>query len=134
MVRLGTAAGGLGVLTGLWTAVVSYVERPLPPCPSAGCPPSGFTIYGVAILALSIALIFNSAVSFVWHRKVFYVSSLLSVILTLVVALDVNSIDPAFFWVAVVLDAVTAVANLFAARVSTAVSEQSHPMNLPVFG
>lgn len=91
-------------------------------------------MYGVAVLVLGIALVFNSVVSFFWHRKVFYVSTLLSALLTLVILLDAGSMDATVFWVTVVLGAITAVANFFAARVRTTVSEQSHPMNLPVFG
>ncbi len=134
MARLGTAAGALGILTGLWTLAVVYLDGALRSCPSGGCPPSGFDWYGAAIVLLSILLIFNSAVSFVWHSQVFYVTSLISALLTVALLLDASSIDPAVFWFTVVLPALSAVVNLFAARVRTAVSEQSHPMNLPVFG
>jgi hypothetical protein len=88
----------------------------------------------VATIALSIGLICSSVASFLWHRGVLYVSVFLSALLAAAVLFDAAETGPLVLWVADVLSVASAVANLIAARRRIAMPEQSHPLNLPVFG
>ncbi len=86
--------------------------------------------------ALGILLAFDSAICLVGPRKAFYgvtaVSLLIAVLLVMVEA--VRGANGPFFWTTLALTMSATVLSFLAARTKTAMSEQSNPMNLPVFG
>jgi hypothetical protein len=88
----------------------------------------------VATVVLAAALVFNSGVSFFWHRKVFYVTALLCAGLAGAFAAGYSGTDPAVFWAAEALSLLGMGLNVASAREPTGMSEESNPLNLPVFG
>ena len=133
MVRIGTAAAAFGVLTGLWTIAAFYLDGVAHTCPSTGCPQTGPALWGIVVLALSAVLVVDSLVCFVGPRRVFYASALLSAVLAVSVFLS-SSFEDVVVYATLGLLGVSFVVSVVAARWETKVSEQSHPMNLPVFG
>ena len=85
------------------------------------------------MLALSAVLVLDSLVCLVGPRKVFYSSALLSALLAVSVFFS-SSFEEVVMYATLGLLGVELVASIVAARWETKVSEQSHPMNLPVFG
>lgn len=86
--------------------------------------------------ALGILLIFDSAVSLVGPRRVFYGETIVSglIVLFLISIEGIRVVNASFFLAASVLSVAAAVLSLLAARARTGFTEQSNPMNLPVFG
>lgn len=123
----------MGILAGLWTVAVSYLDGRLHTCPATGCPPSGSGLWDVVVPALSVVLILDSFVCLVGPRRVFYASAALSGVLAASVLLG-PSLETMVLYVTLGLLSVEFVLSIIAARWETKVSEQSHPMNLPVFG
>ncbi len=126
--RIGTIAAAVGIVTGVWTLGVQWI------CPSNGCPESGVPYLGTIILSLSVLLILASVVGLVGSKNAFYGSAILSILLDSSVALTSGIEDAALVWITLGLSGATFVLSLAAARMKTSVSEESHPMNLPVFG
>lgn len=114
----------VGILAGLWAiggTVVDDVAK------SASGGPNLF------VLGLGTLLILTSVVCLLGPSVLYYASAVLSVFLEASMLLNSNFGD----WVvvaAVALAAVSFVLSVLAARSRADVSEQSHPMNLPVFG
>ena len=117
MVRFATVASLLGAFTGLWAVLLNY---------GAG---EG---WGWPSAAAAIALVIASLLSVFGPRFVFYASGLLAVLLdaSLLVGSNLDLIKIS----TLALGATTLVAAIFAARREGGFSEQSNPMNLPVFG
>ena len=134
MSKLSTSAGLLGMATGIWALALSFLDGAIHSCPAGGCPAQGVSLSGILVVALGVALAFNSAVSFFWHKGVLYMTSLLSVLLATAVVLNSGAYDRSGLWVCVAIAAVSAAVNLVAARAGTGMAEQANPMNLPVFG
>ena len=129
--KTGTAAAGLGVVTGVW----AFASPLIPGSPTRLCVGRSCTVSapGTLVLGLVAALILASFACLVLPRRTFYVSAALSALLAASVALDSTLTD----WDVVVqlgLALGTVVLSLIAARWEPGVSEQSHPLNLPVFG
>ncbi len=87
--------------------------------------------------AFAVVLMVDSLACLIAPRKAFYASALLGAVLAALIGyggvysgtlFDVSVI------VGLVLAALTVVLGLAAARSRGSVSEQQHPMNLPVFG
>ncbi|MBI3859838.1 MAG: hypothetical protein HY296_06360 [Thaumarchaeota archaeon] len=134
MVKSSTVGGVLGLVTGFWTLGASYFDGVAMHCPLGGCPYTPPSYLGIAIIALGGALVSSSAVSFFLSRNVLYVSGGLSALVGVLVLINASQIDSTVLWITLLLSALTAAVDFVAARSRTAVSEQSHPMNLPVFG
>lgn len=91
--------------------------------------------------ALGIILILDCALALVGPRFTFYAAAFLSLLVAAAMALYpfgmetvANPTLSAGSSADLILAAATLVLSLLAARSRTPVSEQSHPMNLPVFG
>ena len=131
MVRVGTVAAGVGILAGLWTVAVFYLDGVAHTCPATGCPPPGLS--GVVVPALSVVLVLDSLVCFIGPKSFFYASAVLSAVLAASMLLT-PYLEPLILYLTVGLLGLGFVLSVVAARWETKVSEQSHPMNLPVFG
>jgi len=134
MVGVRTIASLVGILAGLW-AIGGTVADGLArntvcstqlPCPS----PPGPNVF---VLALAGLLILTSLVCLFGPSVVFYASAVLSVLLGASMVLDSNLGDPVVE-MALGLAAASFVLSVVAARKRVGISEQSNPMNLPVFG
>ncbi len=123
MVKLTTVSAGFGVLTGVWTAVASYTAR-------SSVPTLGFNF----ALSLAILLVIDSLLCLVGPRRIFYTSAFLSAILVAVFVLGSAANATAVVLITLGMAGVTFVLSILAARSEPKVSEQSNPMNLPVFG
>jgi hypothetical protein len=140
MSRIQTAAASVGITAGALTIGGVYLFGVgqtcgggfFPPRVVLSCPAySVFSPWPEIVQAVAVVLILASLVTFVGPKKVFYLSAALSAILAVLVQESI--LNPA-----VILTVILAIAafalGLVAARREARVSEQSNPMNLPVFG
>jgi hypothetical protein len=118
-----TIAAALGVLTGL--LMVGFWLGGLTPLHDSWVTPT---------LALSIILILVSLVAFVGPKRILYGSALFSALLAVSEWVGAGSDGTVFTVVMLAMAALTMVLGVVAARAEPRVSEESHPMNLPVFG
>ena len=131
MARFATLAAALGALSAVWTIVII----PLSVLPSPACGPivcASLHNTGWVVESLAVVLLIVSAACFVGPRTLFYVSSMLSAVLA--GAVYVLTDFTVVVAVTLALYAAALIFGLVAARRETSVTEQGHPMNLPVFG
>lgn len=92
------------------------------------------SLFGLLEEALAVVLILDSAICLFGPRKVFYSTAGLSAILAVIV-LFASAANPLSVGALTVgLLGVVSIVSVMAARWEPKVSEQAHPMNLPVFG
>lgn len=117
MVRFPTVAALLGVFTGLWVLLATY-----------GLGEN----WGWLAPTFGIVLTVDSLFCLVGPRRIFYASAVLALLVAASAVLysSLNTIVILTLGLAVVV----AVSAVMAARRQTRMSEQSNPMNLPVFG
>ncbi|MDA4124339.1 MAG: hypothetical protein OK438_02630 [Thaumarchaeota archaeon] len=134
--NFGRLAVVAGVATGLLSTGGSLFSSFAYPsqCPSgaqcASSPWSVITILG----ALGILLIFDSAISYVGPRRAFYGETGVSVLIAVLLVSITGEASATYFWLTLTLALLAAVLSLVAAIPRSALTEQSNPMNLPVFG
>jgi len=131
LVRVTTLAAAIGAFSGVWTIFTTYLSiLPSPACGPIACA----TLHnaGWVVELLAAALLVVSAVCFLGPKSLFYLSAMFSGVLagTVYALADFTAIVA----VTLVLCAAALVLGVLAARREASVSEQSHPMNLPVFG
>ncbi len=129
MGRIQTVAALVGAAAGALAIAGVYLFGVGRHCGVISCINSTFATdvdQGVAVV-----LVLASAVSFVGPKKVFYASAALCAVLAVLI-LGSDLTPPVLL--TVTLTAGAFVLNVVAARWETKVSEQSNPMNLPVFG
>ena len=131
MARVGPAATLLGVVSGGWN-IFAYLQACRSACPAETSAPSG--LLGGLYLGLSIVLLLASLGSVVGPRPIFYAMALVAGLADAVEALGHNGVVGGDLVATFVLVTLCAIFSLLAAGTGTGVSEQSHPMNLPVFG
>jgi hypothetical protein len=134
LVKLGTLAASVGAAAGFWNIWAHFQS------PEA----SGVFILmqqhapvgedGTIVLILAIVLALASLATFVAPASLFYVSAAASLLIDALELLSYSSVVQWAFWVTIVLTSLSLGLALLAGRRRTSVSEQSHPMNLPVFG
>jgi hypothetical protein len=130
LARLATLTAALGVLTAIWTVVGVYlgflVHRA---CGGIVCASSNS---GWVVQSLAIALLIVSGVCFIGPKSLFYLSAFFSAVLggSVYAMTDMTGIAE----LTLLLYAAALVLSVIAARREAAISEQSNPMNLPVFG
>ena len=134
MVKTGTIAAGVGVITALWTTWAHFqtCSGPLAGCPAWQTAPGGTS--GTILLVSALALLLVSLGTFVAPASAFFVSAALAILIGGVEAVNYSAVAPGSLAVTMCLAAISAVLGLVAARRRTSVSEQANPMNLPVFG
>ena len=131
MARFATLAAALGALSAVWTIVTTYLSvLPSPACGPIVC--STIHNSGWVVESLAIVLLIVSAACLIGPKSLFYLSSLFSAVLagTVYALTEFTAIVAA----TLVIYAAALVLGVLAARSEASVSEQSHPMNLPVFG
>jgi hypothetical protein len=132
LVRLGTAAALVGVVAGFWN-VWAYVEECRGPvCPVFQDAPPGTE--GTAVLAMALILVLGSLATFLTPASLFYLTAVLGLLIDAMEMLNYSVIGTGPFYVTMILVTLSVVLSVLAATRRTAVSEQSHPLNLPVFG
>ena len=123
MVKITTLAAGAGIVIGLLTTGVWF-------CRLIALRPFWATV----TLALAILLVLDSFIAIVGPKRMFYASALLSALLAWSEWIGSDSGATVASVLAIAMACVTLVLSVVAARFEPKVSEQSHPMNLPVFG
>ncbi len=129
MGRIQTVAAGVGVLDGVWIIVVQYLGHIC-----TGGPCVVVSDWGWPTEALALILVIVSLGGLVAPKKIFYAAAVVSFLAaaSVVVAPGIGYNLIAYLTLAFT-GGVFALA-LIAARREARVSEQSNPMNLPVFG
>jgi len=133
MVKVPTLASAVSIVAGGWDvyAVLSVCHSACLPG-SFSAPYQGFQ--GVLFAALSVILVLEGLAGFVGPRTVFYAGVFVALPIDAMELLNYSSIIEADLYVTLLLVTLSLVLSLWAARSGTSVSEESHPMNLPVFG
>ena len=132
--RLSTAAAIVGVVAGLWD-IWEYFEvcrGATSLCPSWQPAPTGTE--GTVVLGLAVILVLISLTTFIGPAMLFYLTAAVGVAIDALVAINYYSIAVGSFLITVILVTVSVALSIVSAMRKTSVSEQSHPMNLPVFG
>jgi hypothetical protein len=132
LVRLGTVAAIVGVVAGLWNIWEYLLVCRGPLCIVPQAAPTGAE--GTIVLGLAVVLLIVSLMEFLAPSALFYLSAAVGVAIDAVEALNYSTIAPGSFLVTVILVTLSVGLGLASATRKTSVSEQSHPMNLPVFG
>jgi hypothetical protein len=138
------AGSVLSLLAGGWATFVAYYgTNSFAPClPFSTCIvvlPGGFgplspsELQG-ALFIVGAILAIDSLVSFAGVRASFIVGSVLSTAVLAIIAIQWGAYLDSYSMAAVVLSLLAVVADFVASRPARALSEQSNPMNLPVFG
>ena len=132
--RLSTAAALVGVVAGLWNVWAYFREcRGVTAlCPSLHSAPTGTE--GTVVLGLAVVLVLVSLATFIGPALLFYFSAIAGVAIDGLVAINYSSIAEGSLFVSLILVTVSVVLSFVSATRKTTVSEQSHPLNLPVFG
>jgi hypothetical protein len=134
LVRLSTGAALVGVVAGLWN-IWEYFQvcRGVTSlCPSWQPAPTGTE--GTVVLGLAVVLVLVSLATFIGPAVLFYLSAVAGAAIDALVVINYSSIAEGSFLVTVILVTISVVLGVVSAMRKTSVSEQSHPMNLPVFG
>jgi len=85
------------------------------------------------ITVVSVALIIDSLVAFVGPRLTFVLQAVLAALLSATAGAASDALSASML-IVVLAGAATLVLGILAVRHEQRISEQSHPMNLPVFG
>lgn len=135
MVRIRTIAALVSFLAGAWSlAGANFYGLGKYACtanPTSTC--VGSSSPNPYVSALAILLEISSVICLLGPNQVFYASAILSILLGASIAPDSSIGDPIVAG-ALGLAGASFVLSLVAARKRTGISEQSNPMNLPVFG
>jgi hypothetical protein len=143
--KLRTVAAALSLVNGIWIIAVGAFWHQLLSLPLVGLGCVGScSLFGVdyIVLVLGVILLVDSLVCFLAFSRAFYVSAALSALVLLLVLFSVwGSISSMQVWVnypaipvSIVLGIVTIALDIAAANRKTYVSDEHHPLNLPVFG
>jgi len=133
-VSVGTAAAVVGAAAGLWN-IWEYFEEcrgAMSLCPTWHTAPTG--LEGTAVLCLAVVLVLFSLATYIGPALLFYVTTAVGVAIDGLVAANYSSIGQGSFFVTLVLVTASVILSIVSATRRTTVSEQSHPLNLPVFG
>jgi len=85
-------------------------------------------------LGLAVVLVLISLATFIGPAALFFLTAVVGVAIDALVVINYSSIAAGSFLITIILVTVSVVLSVVSATRKTSVSEQSHPMNLPVFG
>ncbi len=121
----------------MWTLLIGYLSLPRlvagPSCPIPCLTASGYDLSPL-LLASGIVLLVDSAICFAGLRPAFALAAGLSGFSAILVVIQSGTLLALYPLASVLLAAAAVVLDILAARFRPRVSEQAHPMNLPVFG
>jgi hypothetical protein len=89
---------------------------------------------GTVVLGLAVILLVISLAEFLAPPALFYLSAVVGAIIDATEVLNYSGIASGSFAVTVILVTLSLALSLASATRKTGISEQSHPMNMPVFG
>ena len=85
-------------------------------------------------MGLAVVLVLISLATFIGPAALFFLTAVVGVAIDALVVINYSSIAAGSFLITIILVTVSVVLSVVSATRKTSVSEQSHPMNLPVFG
>ncbi|MBI3840842.1 MAG: hypothetical protein HY297_02640 [Thaumarchaeota archaeon] len=134
--KVGSYAAGLGIVAGGWAAVAGFLlnsEAFRPQCHLDTCAavPSW---YSAAIGTLGGLVFLGSLAGLVGPKRAYYLEGGAATAVVILLLGVWGEIEALYYWSILVPALLTAVLAVAAARSKTGMSEQSNPMNLPVFG
>jgi uncharacterized membrane protein len=142
--KLRTVAAALSLINGIWIIAVGAYWNQLFSLELGDITCAGSCLFGVdhIVLVLGAILLVDSLVCFLAFSRAFYISAALSVLVLFFVLFSVwAAILSIQAWenypaipVSILLGIATMVLDVIAANRKTYVSEENHPLNLPVFG
>lgn len=143
--KLRTVAAALSLINGIWIIAIGAFWNQLFGLELGDVSCGGScSLFGVdhIVLLLGVVLLIDSLVCFLAFSKAFYASAALSALVLLLVLFSVwAGISSMQAWInypaipaSILLGIVTVAVDVIAARRKTYVSEENHPLNLPVFG
>lgn len=136
MVAARPLAGLLGILSSAWGLFMGLFLKEFVGTNIGGQPPP--VPGSIEIILVSALLLITSLVCFVGFKLALYLSGVIAAVLIARVyisyATSSSGVSPFDFLVATALCVATIVLDILAARHKVAVSEENHPLNLPVFG
>lgn len=125
-------AGLLGIVSGLWNVGAYLLACHGSACTAPSSAPPGFE--GVILAVLGVILVIDSVIALVGPGFVFYSTAVLALSIDAVEVLWNSSVTTGTLYITLGLTSLSAALSLAATFRKSGVSEQSHPMNLPVFG
>ena len=130
------AGSVLSLLAGSWASFVAYYgTNSVSPClPFSTCIVELQGEMQGALFIVGAVLALDALVSFAGIRVSFIVGSVLSTVILAIIAFQWGTYSDTDAIAAIVLSLLAVVADVVASRPARALSEQSNPMNLPVFG
>jgi hypothetical protein len=136
------AGSVLSLVGGSWAAFVAYYGANVVSCApfstcileQGGSGPLSASQLQEALFVIGAFLALDALVSFVGVRASFILGAALSAAALVVVAVQWGTYSATDSSVAVVLSLLSVVADVVASRPARGMSEQTNPMNLPVFG
>ena len=129
------AAGALNLVAGAWIIyVVLFASRIRTLCPVTGC--AGLSVWGplFPVLLVGVLLVVDSGICFVEKWFAFPLGGLLSVITIVLVVSQWSVLEAFYVSISIVISVVALILDAKAAVSQSRLSEQEHPLNLPVFG
>ena len=129
------ASGTLGILTAIWMLFIDevFVNTPTS-CPLGGCAPIPNDWAFDALLVVAILLLISAGTWLAGRWIGLPLSALFSLIAIPLLVIQWNSYGTTDSAVAVLLSAGTIGLDIWALLFRPAISEENHPLNLPVFG
>jgi hypothetical protein len=143
--KLRTVAAALSLVNGIWIIALGAFWNQLLGLELGDISCAGScSFFGLdhIVLVLGVILLVDSLVSFLAFTRAFYVSAAVSALVLLLVLFSVwgsissmqVSVNYPAIPVSIVLGIVTIALDIIAANRKTYVSDEHHPLNLPVFG
>jgi hypothetical protein len=122
----------LNLVNSLWVLLLFFIELTILPSP--------FEVIKVSesltwlLLIFGVVSFINSLISFFRVKSAFYLATILSLLLILILVIFEDVFVSVGALIAVILSLMAISASLLTIRSQTKMPEQSHPLNLPVFG
>jgi hypothetical protein len=136
------AGSVLSLASGSWAAFVAYYGANTVSCPpfstcileQGGSGPLSASDLQAGLFIVGALLALDALVSFAGVRASFLLGAVLSAVVLVVVAFQWGTYSSADSSVAVALSVLALLVDAVASRPARGMSEQTNPMNLPVFG
>ena len=128
-------AGAANLLDSLWTlyVVLDYTST-VRYCPAFGCPSVLNDWVLASLLVIGVLLLIDSVICFTGRWLAFPLGALLSLLTVPFAVLQCSTLGPAYSSIAIILGILALVLNVMAILARARIPEESHPLNLPVFG
>ncbi len=123
------------LLNAVWAGYISLVAINTPTnCPENGCPIPLFTFLPTVLLVVAIILIIDAGVCFIGFKAGFTIGAILSAATIVLVGAQWGRFGNFGASVSVALSIIALVLDFISSRSGKRIPEESHPLNLPVFG